>query len=439
MNKNNTKRKKTNRKNSICTLAGCLTILIALASIPFCSVSAETVPTLNLKNVTVQEEDLMNSRTIGMELAFCENTEGFRAVSFGIQYDENLTYTSMKAMTKTGEAFQVVCNPEQHMLWFNASGGDAKSVASTLQDETIAILYFDLAEKTEDGTKINGGNFPVQFLWEGLDNSQAFWYTDTQTNTIDAIRENSLDGRISFFNPDSEIMSESEIRLSAGYQHSLEILNASGDVLWFSSDDSVAVVDENGLVTAVAPGECQIQAFVNEHIMSCDVIVTSEVYHLVSDNGAVNITDQTTTHVMEYPDALSKVTWISVKPGIVSIDPDGTMHAISNGVTNILGTYNGKTLMRIVNVDLGNSEPITEFTTESTTESDGREFLGQPQSGDVNGDGETDISDVVLCNRIYVGVENVAKKQIQAGDMDNNGKIDLSDSMTILRMLVGLI
>ncbi|MDE6087628.1 MAG: Ig-like domain-containing protein, partial [Oscillospiraceae bacterium] len=227
--------------------------------------------------------------------------------------------------------------------------------------------------------------------------------------------------------------------LSTGYQHSLEILNASDEILWFSSDDSVAVVDENGLVTAVTPGKCQIQAFVNERIMSCDVIVTSEVYHLVSDNGAVNITDQTTTHVMEYPDALSKVTWISVKPGVVSIDPDGTMHAVSNGVANILGTYNGKTLMRIVNVNLDSSEPVTEPDTETTIESDKKEFLGKPGSGDVNGDSETDITDVVLCNRIYVGVEDATPEQILAGDMDGSGKIELSDSMTILKMLVGLI
>ncbi|MDE6730044.1 MAG: Ig-like domain-containing protein, partial [Oscillospiraceae bacterium] len=319
-------------------------------------------------------------------------------------------------------------------------------------DETIAMLYFDLAETAADGTEIKGGNFPLQFLWEGLDNSQAFWYTDTQTNRIDAIRENSLDGKVSFFNPDSELISESDIRLSPGYQHSLEVLNAGGDIIWFSSDDSVAVVDENGLVTAVAPGECQIHAFINEHIFSCNVSVTSEVYHLISDNGAVNITDQTTIHIMEYPGALGKVNWMSVKPSIVSIDPDGTMHANDNGVVNILGTYNGKTLMRIVNVDLNSSEPMTdpvtepettttepEITTETITESDNNEFLGKPQSGDVNGDGETNISDVVLCNRIYVGVEHATHEQIQAGDMDNSGKLDLSDSMTILKILVGLI
>ncbi|MDE6729705.1 MAG: hypothetical protein K2J71_02890 [Oscillospiraceae bacterium] len=46
--------------------------------------------------------------------------------------------------------------------------------------------------------------------------------------------------------------------------------------------------------------------------------------------------------------------------------------------------------------------------------------------------------DVVLCNRIYIGVEKAIAEQIQAGDVDGSGKIDLSDSMTILRRIVGL-
>lgn len=448
---------KINKKISTRISAVCLTTVIALAGIPFVPVSARTAPTLNLKTVTVEAEDLTNSRTIGIDLSVCENTEGFRAASFGIRYDENLSYIGMKAMTVTGEAFQLFDNPEEHVLWLNASSKKSESVACSLQDETIIMLYFDIAKTTKDGMEINGGDFPIEFLWTGLDDSEAFWYTDTQTNDIDNMRENSLNGKISFFNPDSEIMSESSVRISAGFEHQLEILNASGEILWFSSDDSVATVDEDGLVTAVAPGECQIQAFINEHLMSCDVTVTSEVYHLISDNGAVNITDQTTIHVMEYPDALSTVTWISVKPGVVSIDPDGTMHAVSNGIANILGTYNGKTLMRIVNVNLDSADPgteptadlptepetttapETEPTTETTEPSGTSGFLGKPKSGDINGNGTTDIADVVLCNRICVGVEQATQEQITAGDMDGSGKLDLSDSMTILRMLVGLI
>ncbi|MDE6088353.1 MAG: leucine-rich repeat protein [Oscillospiraceae bacterium] len=58
--------------------------------------------------------------------------------------------------------------------------------------------------------------------------------------------------------------------------------------------------------------------------------------------------------------------------------------------------------------------------------------------GDTTGDGELDIRDVIMTNRIYVGVEKSKPSRIVGGDLDGSGKLDLSDSMQILRKLVGL-
>ncbi|MDE6729418.1 MAG: leucine-rich repeat protein [Oscillospiraceae bacterium] len=58
--------------------------------------------------------------------------------------------------------------------------------------------------------------------------------------------------------------------------------------------------------------------------------------------------------------------------------------------------------------------------------------------GDTTGDGELDIRDVIMTNRIYVGVEKSKPSRILGGDFDGNKKLDLSDSMRILRKLVGL-
>ncbi|MDE6087656.1 MAG: dockerin type I repeat-containing protein, partial [Oscillospiraceae bacterium] len=58
--------------------------------------------------------------------------------------------------------------------------------------------------------------------------------------------------------------------------------------------------------------------------------------------------------------------------------------------------------------------------------------------GDVNGDGEIGISDMILINRVYVGIDEISKEKQEAGDIDKNGKIDLADSMLVLRYIVGL-
>lgn len=59
--------------------------------------------------------------------------------------------------------------------------------------------------------------------------------------------------------------------------------------------------------------------------------------------------------------------------------------------------------------------------------------------GDVNLDGVVDIADVVMMNRVYVGVESINAQGTANGDTDNDGKITLTDSMNVLRYLVHLI
>ncbi|MDE6087306.1 MAG: Ig-like domain-containing protein, partial [Oscillospiraceae bacterium] len=219
----------------------------------------------------------------------------------------------------------------------------------------------------------------------------------------------------------SEVLSTSVLELNPYAQGKLEVLNASSDVFWFSSNPAIATVDETGLVSAVSAGTCQIQAFLNNKIMTCDVTVSDRYYYSVADSSELKLTDTDANVVLEFPeDPDGTVTWISANPDVVTVDSDGTIRALQNGKANILATYNGTTYMRVINVELG-------VVARSAV-----------LAGDVNGDGTVDICDVVLCNRIYVGVENATAEQIQAGDVDGSGKIELSDSMILLRKLVGL-
>ncbi|MDE5885344.1 MAG: hypothetical protein K2H29_09765 [Oscillospiraceae bacterium] len=54
-------------------------------------------------------------------------------------------------------------------------------------------------------------------------------------------------------------------------------------------------------------------------------------------------------------------------------------------------------------------------------------------------DGAVDISDVVLMNRVYAGVDEISEKGLANADVDQSGKIELSDSMNVLRLLVHLL
>jgi len=55
--------------------------------------------------------------------------------------------------------------------------------------------------------------------------------------------------------------------------------------------------------------------------------------------------------------------------------------------------------------------------------------------GDINSDGDIDISDVILCLRIAIGLDPV---NLETADMNNDGIVDISDVILILRKAIGL-
>ncbi|MDE5753860.1 MAG: dockerin type I repeat-containing protein, partial [Oscillospiraceae bacterium] len=59
--------------------------------------------------------------------------------------------------------------------------------------------------------------------------------------------------------------------------------------------------------------------------------------------------------------------------------------------------------------------------------------------GDADENGSVEILDVVLMNRVYVGVDQISESGKKNADTDQDGKITLSDSMNILKMLVHLL
>ncbi|MCM8809458.1 MAG: dockerin type I domain-containing protein, partial [Candidatus Omnitrophica bacterium] len=55
--------------------------------------------------------------------------------------------------------------------------------------------------------------------------------------------------------------------------------------------------------------------------------------------------------------------------------------------------------------------------------------------GDINKDGHIDISDVILCLRMVIGLDPV---DIETADMNGDGEVDITDVIKILRKSIGL-
>ena len=121
-------------------------------------------------------------------------------------------------------------------------------------------------------------------------------------------------------------------------------------VTWVSSDESVATVDENGLVTAVSPGTATITATTNdgsELSASCAVtvlpnIVLATSMDLNQSNAEVNVGETVQlTATMLPEDATDKtVTWASSDESIAAVDENGLVTAVAPGTATITATTN---------------------------------------------------------------------------------------------------
>jgi uncharacterized protein YjdB len=139
-------------------------------------------------------------------------------------------------------------------------------------------------------------------------------------------------------------------------------------VTWASSDTDIAVVDEDGLVEAVAEGTANITAESGDASASAEVtvdlsaavpaeIVLSPEAATITEIGA---TTQFTATVLdedgiEIEDAV--VTWASSDTDIAVVDEDGLVEAVAEGTANITAESGDASASAEVTVDLSAAVP----------------------------------------------------------------------------------
>ena len=86
-------------------------------------------------------------------------------------------------------------------------------------------------------------------------------------------------------------LSHSGIKLYEGMCFQLAVYNAYGDVKWQSTDEEIASVSENGMVTANGVGTCKIYALVRGKLLFCNVSVIEGLCGDVDLNNDVSLID----------------------------------------------------------------------------------------------------------------------------------------------------
>ena len=161
---------------------------------------------------------------------------------------------------------------------------------------------------------------------------------------------------------ESVTLNKSSLELTEGETATLTATvkpdNASDKtVTWSSDKTSVASVDANGKITAVAEGTATITAKAGDKTATCTVTVKNDV--VAVESITLNITSlilnegETITLIATVkPDnATDKtVTWSSSNPTKASVDQNGKVTALTEGTVDITAKAGGKTATCTVNI-----------------------------------------------------------------------------------------
>ena len=147
-------------------------------------------------------------------------------------------------------------------------------------------------------------------------------------------------------------LNKTELTLNKGQSETLIAIIKPDDttekaVTWYSDDPGVAaVVATSGKVIAMGGGQTKISARVGDIIASCTVSVKVPVESVILNRTDITLDEgeSTTLRATISPkDADDQaVTWSSSDASIVSVDQDGTIHAIKQGSADILAKAGDK-------------------------------------------------------------------------------------------------
>ncbi len=296
-------------------------------------------------------------------------------------------------------------------------------------------------------------------------------------------------------NPEKQdpVTAAETLHMTEYHQQSELSLNYDGEILWSSSDPSVATV-ENGIVTSIGNGSAVITATCGEAKLNINVEVNYDYYLSETE---ISLSAGTKKQLMTYSqnsgNAVSVPTvWSVSDPQIVEIDENGVVTALSTGtaeisavigdvscICNIIVTdppevqnlaaevkQGQKMQLSVTNytgsVTWISSDPtiasvsadgvLTAIKSGETTVAamleDGRNLIYQitviPDTsaftpGDVNQDGTVNIMDVILVNKAIYGKADLSEDQLKAADVNHDEKPDATDSLMIMKYIIKLI
>ena len=226
------------------------------------------------------------------------------------------------------------------------------------------------------------------------------------------------------------------------------------NVTWESQYPHLLTIDQNGLATAIASsensastyGSITITATTADGGYSSDEIIRTtggipvERLDLLPGGTPYNYTSQYTvasgatipSPVSIYPANASnkKISYYISEPDVATIDENGNITGVSNGVTYVSATSDDET-----NKDLPNGDRNYDLEAVFYINVSGTAPAYKP--GDVNNDGKINMQDVLLIYQNFRGKITFSSPQTTAADVNKDGKVNMTDVLQVYQYFRG--
>ena len=238
------------------------------------------------------------------------------------------------------------------------------------------------------------------------------WDTDdylcvTDDIVVNAVTVNEKDYLSVNLNRESYTMME-------GYSFDLSATitgETESELFWSSSDESIAIVDENGKVTALSDGTVVITASLLGTGVSKDCFIN------ILKNEDMSITLVDDSKFFEYQGYIC-----GVSPS------DNSVSSVKSQFSSSVDLYNGE--VKLTDTDIVSTGTVIKMFDDCGNEIDSATII---VIGDVNSDGLANLQDASHISKFLVNKETLNDVSLIAADVNGDGKVDNKDASMIMR------
>lgn len=135
-------------------------------------------------------------------------------------------------------------------------------------------------------------------------------------------------------------LTKSKVSLENGYTAQLGAEVSTGHpITWKSSKTSIAVIDENGTITAKKPGTTTVTATADKTSVSCEVTVKAPTVFISRSAASMYRTETIQLSATSTSKSIPK--WKSNKKSVAIVNEHGKVTAVKNGTATITVTVDG--------------------------------------------------------------------------------------------------